>query len=116
MQANCANAGEQKSLRGTEAGARPEKLFFSGSFGVFATEALNPAGGIHQLLLASKKGMAVGADFNVDVALMGGASGKSIAAGAVHPNLVVRRMYGCLHESNSLLFYRRLVEGSKRGS
>jgi|SRR6266581_6815389 len=97
-------------------GLCPEELFCPGSFGVFAAEALNPASGIHQLLLAGKKGMAIGADFNVDVALMGGASGKSIAAGAVHPNLVVRRMYGCLHESNSLLFYRRLVEGSKRGS
>ena len=44
---------------------------------------LNAAGSVNQLLLAGKKAMAGGADFNPDL-FYGGARLKSIAAGAGH--------------------------------
>jgi hypothetical protein len=44
--------------------------------GVLAAEALHATGGIHELLLAGEEGMAGGADFYADVALMGGAGNK----------------------------------------
>jgi len=65
--------------------------------GVLAAEALDASGGIHQLLLAGEEWMAVGADFNTDVAPMRGAGGKRVAAGAMHTHFMVRRMNGCFH-------------------
>ena len=65
--------------------------------GVLAAEALDTSGGIHQLLLAGEKWMAVGADFNADVAPMRGAGSKRVAAGAVHTHFMIRRMNGCFH-------------------
>src|SRR6266576_6125620 len=41
------------------------------NLGVLATEALNAAGGVHQLLLAGEERMAIRANFYPDVALMG---------------------------------------------
>src|SRR6266436_7438019 len=58
---------------------------FSGGVGVFLGEALDAAGGVNELLLAGKEGMAIRADFDVKpVALDGRASGEIVAAGAVH--------------------------------
>ena len=65
--------------------------------GVLAAKALDSAGGIQELLLAGKKGMATGADFYVDVAAMGGAGGKAIAARAHDADFVVSGMDGCFH-------------------
>jgi hypothetical protein len=57
-------------------------LFHRFDLGVFATEALHTAGGIQQFLLAREEGVAAGADFYVDVALVSGTGGKAIAARA----------------------------------
>ena len=67
------------------------------AFGVLAAEALDAAGGVHELLLAGKEGMAGGADFHADVALVGGACDKSVAARAMHADLTVVGMNGCFH-------------------
>src|SRR5580692_11877130 len=78
--------------------------------GVFATEALNPSGGIHKLLLAGEERMAGRANFYADVALMSGAGNKGIAARAMHSNFVVSGMNGCFHRVQTsiriLRFYR----------
>src|SRR5512135_1076060 len=66
-------------------------------FGVLAAEALDTAGGVHQLLFAGEERVARGADFHVDIALMRGAGEKSIAAGAMHAHLIVGWMNSCLH-------------------
>jgi len=50
---------------------------------VFPAEALNAAGGIHQLLLAGKEGVAGRANFNFDI--LGGRTGFDyIPAGAAY--------------------------------
>lgn len=49
--------------------------------GGFGAELINHAGGIHQLLLAGVKRMAIGANFNIQLT-QSGAGGKSIAASA----------------------------------
>jgi len=74
--------------------------FGSIALGVLAAEALYAAGGVHELLLAGKEGMAGGADFYADVALVGGAGGKCVSAGAMHADLAVAGMNGCLHVSS----------------
>lgn len=65
--------------------------------GVLSAETFHAAGGVHQFLLASKEGMAIGADFYVDVALVGRAGGKAVAARAHNADFVVSGMYGCFH-------------------
>jgi hypothetical protein len=50
--------------------------------GVLAAEALDAARCIHKLLLTREEWMAVGADFHVDVALVGRPGGEAVAAGA----------------------------------
>src|SRR5579863_7799434 len=70
--------------------------------GVLAAEALHAAGGVHQLLLAGEKGMAVGANFNADVAFMGGPCHKRVAAGTMHADFVVSGMNGCFHRGSNL--------------
>src|ERR1035438_7645276 len=59
------------------------------ALGIFAAEALDAAGGIHELLLAGKEGMTGGADFDGDVALVSGAGNKGIAAGAMDADFAV---------------------------
>ena len=74
---------------------------FSGvAFGVLAAETLDTTGGVHELLLAGKEGMAGGADFYADVALVGGAGGEGVTAGAMHADLAVAGMDGCFHVSS----------------
>ena len=67
------------------------------ALGILAPEALDAARGIQQFLLAGEERMAVRTDFYVDVAAMGGAGGKAIAAGAHYANFVVSGMNGRLH-------------------
>ena len=74
------------------------QLGFGGvAFGVFAAEALDAAGGVHEFLFAGKERMASSADFYADVALMAGAGNKSVAAGAMHADFAVIGMNSCFH-------------------
>jgi len=50
--------------------------------GELAAEALDASGGVYQLLLAGEKWVAVGADFEMQVAFVRGAGLKVISAGA----------------------------------
>ena len=68
--------------------------------GVLAAETLDAAGGVHELLLAGKEGMAGGADFYADVALVGGAGDECVTAGAMHADLAVAGVDGCFHVSS----------------
>lgn len=70
------------------------------AFGVLAAEALHSAGGIHELLLAGKEGVAGGADFYADIALVGGAGDKCVPAGAVDSYFTVVWMDRCFHDSS----------------
>jgi hypothetical protein len=85
--------------------------------GVLAAEALDAAGGIHQLLLSGEEWMAVGADFNADVALMGRTGCKGVTARTVHTYFVIIRMNGCFHGTLTsvqiIRFYRNSPGFSK---
>jgi hypothetical protein len=59
------------------------------SFGVFAAEAFDASCGVDQFLLAGEEWVASGADFDVDVSLMGGASFEARAARANDTNFVI---------------------------
>jgi len=85
-----------------------------GVLGVLAAEALDAAGGIHQLLFAGEERVATGADFYVDVALVRGTCGEAAPAGAEHADFVVCRMNGCLH-SVSNEFTEHLILKEWRG-
>ena len=84
--------------------------------GVFAAEALDAAGRVNQLLLAGEERVAVGADFHVDVALVGRTGRKSIAARAVYAHFVVDRMDGCLHGTPNSLVANLHFTGSVRNA
>ena len=77
-------------------------LLFRFFLGVFAAETLHAPGGVQQLLFAGKEGMAIGADFYVNIALMGGAGGKTMSTRALHPDFMVCGMNSCLHGSPNL--------------
>lgn len=70
---------------------------------ILAAEALHATGGINHLLLASKKRVAVGADFHVDVALMGRTGLKTVTARAYHADGVVIRMNSLLRHGDENL-------------
>src|SRR5450759_515722 len=70
------------------------------ALGVLAAETLDAAGGVHELLLAGKEGVAGGANFYADVALVGGTGDECVAAGAMHADLTVVGMDGCFHVSS----------------
>src|SRR5262249_3217144 len=74
------------TLRGLAAGLAP----------VFAVEALHPARGVDQLLLAREERVAPRADLDV-AALLGGAGLDDIATGADDAALLVARMNAFLH-------------------
>ena len=59
-------------------------------------EAINTSTGVNQLLLAGIERVALGADFHTNV-LLGGTSGKDIAAGAANGGLFVLGMDTFLH-------------------
>src|SRR5690348_9643397 len=75
----------------------PLLLFGAGGFLVFPAEALHASGGVHQLLLAGKERVAIRADFQADIALVGGPGGKCIAARTVHADFFILGMDSCLH-------------------
>jgi hypothetical protein len=85
--------------------------------GVLAAEALDAAGGIHQLLLSGEEWMAVGADFNADVAFIGRAGCKGVTARTVHTYFVIIRMNSCFHGTLTsvqiIRFYRNSPGFSK---
>src|ERR1700721_732738 len=92
------------------------------ALGILATEALDAAGGVHQFLLAGEEGMAGGADFHADRALVRRAGRECASARAMHVDFTVIRMNGCFHfNSWSLIldpdirFYRSSERFSKAG-
>src|SRR3954471_17621789 len=64
---------------------------------VLAVEALDAAGRVHQLLFAGEEGVAIRADFQTDVALVGRTGSKHVAARAMHAHFVIRGVNSCLH-------------------
>ena len=84
-------------------------------FRVLAAEALDAACRIDQLLLAGEERMASGADFYVDIALMGRTGRKVVAARANNPDFVIVWMNPLLwHDSIKpfpaiLIFYADLA-------
>jgi hypothetical protein len=74
------------------------------SLGILATEALDASSGVHQLVFAGEERMAVGADFNVDVAMVRGTRAETVPAGADDSYFFVIRMDPSLwHGTNSFL-------------
>jgi len=80
------------------------RLGFLFRLGVLAAEALDPPGGVQQLLLAGKERMAIGADLQVDVAFVRGTRGERVPTGAGDPHLVVHGMNAGLHSCSGPLF------------
>ena len=73
---------------------------FSGGVGVFLGEALDAAGGVNELLLASEEGMAIRADFDIQlVAFDRRTSREIVAAGAVHRNGMIVGVDTGFHEA-----------------
>jgi hypothetical protein len=70
------------------------------ALGVLPAEALHATGGVHEFLFPGKEGVASGADFYADVALMGGAGDECVSASAMYPYLTVLWMNGCFHVSS----------------
>jgi hypothetical protein len=68
-------------------------------FGVLAAEALDAARCIHQLLFAGEKWVTGGADFYVNVALMGRTGREIVTARANNPNFVIAWMNPLLWHS-----------------
>jgi len=67
------------------------------SFCVLATESFDASSGVHQLLFAGEKWVAIGADFQVDVALMRRSGGKRVPASAHNAHVVVSGMNFLFH-------------------
>jgi len=78
------------------------KSYFFSALRVLAAETFHATGSVQQLLFAGKERMAIGADFYVDIALMGRASGETVSTRALHPDFVVCGMNSCLHGSPNL--------------
>jgi hypothetical protein len=74
---------------------------------ILAAEALHATGGVDHLLLAGEKRVAVGTDFHVDVALMGGTSLKSVPTGALHTDGFVIGMNPLLWHWNKTFLKKR---------
>src|SRR5207244_2540001 len=85
---------EGTGLRGLRAGSALDA--------VLALEALDPAGGIDELLLAREERMARRADLDVDLG-HGGTGLDDIAAGTDDLGLVVPRMNAFLHEKDATI-------------
>lgn len=72
-------------------------------FGILTAEALNTTCRVHQFLLAGKEWVAIRTDFEVDVAFMGRASGKTVSARANYPDFLIVGMNTLLwHDSKNL--------------
>ena len=72
------------------------------ALGILAAEALDASRGVHQLLLAGKERMAVGADLNADVALVRGTGRKVVATRAVDLYLIVCGVNSSFHNGWNL--------------
>ena len=71
---------------------------FGGGVGVLLGKTFDAAGGVHELLFASKERVAIGADFDAQhIAFDGGASGKRVPASAVDSNGVIVGMNTGFH-------------------
>src|SRR5262245_56939883 len=93
---------ERARSPGASAGRRGAGVARSALLAVFAVETLDPAGGVHELLLAGEEGMARRADLDVD-ALPRGAGLDDIAAGADDCALLVAGMNAFLHGEGRIL-------------
>ena len=69
-------------------------------FLVLLFELIDAAGGVNQLLAASEEGVAVGADFNADIALVRGTRFEDVATGADDIEFVVSGMNTGFHVVN----------------
>jgi hypothetical protein len=65
---------------------------------VLLAEFLDPAGGVHDLLLAGVERVAGGTDFHVQGLFHGGAGGEAVAAAARHVDFVVLGMNAGFHD------------------
>jgi hypothetical protein len=88
--------------------------------GELAAETLDASGGVDQLLLAGEEGVASGADFEDDVALVGGAGLKVRPAGALYGDGLVLRVNSFFRHidpfAGSSLLRRLRLAFSGRGS
>src|SRR5688500_14685213 len=75
---------------------------------VATLEALDPATGVDQLLLAGEEGMALVAELDVEIAL-GRAGGERVAAGATHRRLGVGGVDVGLHKGSKCIGTRRKI-------
>src|SRR5204863_5006205 len=105
-------SAKEKSLQ-TEAfdskNQLPILLLFHFFLRVFAAEALDAASSVQQLLLAGKEGMAIGADFDVNIAFMSGAGGETMSTRAPHPYVGGCGRNSCLHGSRKLAAYHEIL-------
>ncbi len=73
---------------------------FGGGVGVFLGEALDAAGSVNELLFAGEEGVAIRADFDIQlVALNRRTSREIVAAGAVHRNGMIVGVNTGFHEA-----------------
>jgi len=80
---------------------------------VTSLETFNTTGGINELLLAGKKRMAGGAEFQSDIRL-GGTGFKLAAAGATDRNGVILGMYSFFHYQPLLIRSQTAFSGKPR--
>src|SRR5438270_682594 len=75
------------------------KWLFLGRFDfcVLAAEALDAAGGVHELLFTGEERVAIRANFYADVALVGRPGHKGVSTGTVHTHFAISGMNGCFH-------------------
>jgi hypothetical protein len=66
--------------------------------GVFLFETIDAAGRIHKLLFAREERVAARADFDADVAFVGGSSFERVSARADHIHLVIGRVNSSFHD------------------
>ena len=82
------------------------RRLLGGLAAILPIEALHPSGGVHQLLLSRKEGMAVGTNLQADVPFARRTGLEGVPASAGHRHFVVVRMYARLH-ARSLGPFRR---------
>src|SRR6266436_8989747 len=85
-------------------------------FRILFSEALDAAGGVNQLLLAGEEGMAIRADFDIQlVALDGRTSREIVAAGAMHRYGVIVGMNTGFHGAPFCRVRSARLSGKARG-
>ena len=75
--------------------------------GELAAEAVDTAGCVHELLLAGEEGVAGGADFDDDRALVGGTCVELITAGALDVRFIVLGVNSGLRHVGQIPFERQ---------